>query len=70
MTLIFPISSFIISSPIVVDTIFTVHLPINPQSICAHWIIYFPTKKTKKIHASIIKTFITPANHENGLCEV
>ncbi|MEI6672465.1 MAG: hypothetical protein WCL02_03810 [bacterium] len=70
ITFIFQNSSLIISSPIVLDTTLTVPLPIYPQSICAHWITYFPIKNTRKIQQSIIKNLATQADPENGLCEV
>ncbi|MEI6774984.1 MAG: hypothetical protein WCL18_09825 [bacterium] len=68
--LIFQNSSLIISSPIAVDTTFTVDLPIYPPSICAHCITYFPTKNTRTIQKRIINILATPANHENGVCEL
>gem|GEM_PF-2449000 len=67
ITLTFQNSSLIISSPIVLDTIFTVDLLIYHQTICAHFMTYFPTKNTRKTQHTIIKNFATPADHENGL---
>jgi hypothetical protein len=70
ITLIFPNSSLIISSPTVDETNCTAHLPINVDAICAPLIRYFPTKNTKNRQHTIISNFAIPEAPENGLYEL